>query len=500
MGLGGVTLSAAATGASAMLFGLGVDGVVLLYVAHHHALAEGRSPREAIRAIGGPAASMLLGMWTTAATFLALLVVDFPSLEQLGLLIGLSMLVCGVMTLLIVPAALSSRPPTRLPRSLAMPGVAALVLRRRGTVLGIAAVATVTLGYFATTVRMNFTLDRLRSVTPGAQMVEDVTRSFGLPGDIYVVLAQHTELDALLTQNEALAARLKRDVPGLSFQAPAALLPSTATQIARLRTARTRVQDVDAVRAALETAAVSAGFRPQSFERFTERLPRMLSPDTLLTWDGFAAHGLQDLVSRFVARQPDGWSLATYVFPKTAAEVDAVTAIVASAGNRMVLTGLPMVNAELSARFVPQFLLGLALGSVIVLISIVVTFRDLRLSFYTLVPTIIGLTWAAGLLGIARVELDLFSVFAVITFVGIGVDYGIHMVHRFRERGDAAAAIAELAPVILVAGAITLFGYGTLITSSYPPLRSIGVVSAVSVITLVVASMFVLPALLQRKN
>ena len=68
--------------------------------------------------------------------------------------------------------------------------------------------------------------------------------------------------------------------------------------------------------------------------------------------------------------------------------------------------------------------------------------------------------------------------------------------HRYQERGDAERATAELAPVILVAAAITMLGYGTLVTSSYPPLRSIGVVSAVSVVTLAVASVFVLPALL----
>ena len=44
--------------------------------------------------------------------------------------------------------------------------------------------------------------------------------------------------------------------------------------------------------------------------------------------------------------------------------------------------------------------------------------------------------------------------------------------------------------------AITLLGYGTLVTSSYPPLRSIGVVSAVSVVALAAASVLVLPALL----
>ena len=104
--------------------------------------------------------------------------------------------------------------------------------------------------------------------------------------------------------------------------------------------------------------------------------------------------------------------------------------------------------------------------------------------------------WAAGLLALAGAEMDLFALFAVVTFVGIGVDYGIHLVQRYREQGDAAAAIEELAPVILVAAGITVLGYGTLVTSSYPPLRSIGVVSAVSVAALSVASVLVLPALL----
>jgi predicted RND superfamily exporter protein len=56
--------------------------------------------------------------------------------------------------------------------------------------------------------------------------------------------------------------------------------------------------------------------------------------------------------------------------------------------------------------------------------------------------------------------------------------------------------VEELAPVILVAALMTLLGYGTLVTSSYPPLRSIGLVSVVSVLALAAASVLVLPALL----
>jgi predicted RND superfamily exporter protein len=127
---------------------------------------------------------------------------------------------------------------------------------------------------------------------------------------------------------------------------------------------------------------------------------------------------------------------------------------------------------------------------------IAVTFRTWRMSLLAIVPTLAGLIWAAGLLALARVPLDLFALFAVVTFVGIGIDYGIHVVHRYRDHGNAELAVAQLAPVIVVAGLITLAGYGTLVTSSYPPLRSIGLVSVVSVVTLVAASILLLPALL----
>ena len=52
---------------------------------------------------------MVLGMWTTAATFYGLAFVDFPSLQQLGLLVGHSMLICGILTLVVVPALLPRR-------------------------------------------------------------------------------------------------------------------------------------------------------------------------------------------------------------------------------------------------------------------------------------------------------------------------------------------------------------------------------------------------------
>ena len=214
----------------------------------------------------------------------------------------------------------------------------------------------------------------------------------------------------------------------------------------------------------------------------------------------YVAHGLGDLLDRFIVRDGNQWTLATYVFPTNGEQTARVKTIVDFVDRSQQFTGLTLVNAELARSFLPQFIKGLAIGTAIVIVLVVAAFRDWRLSLYAMVPTAIGLIWAAGVLAIGGVELDLFAVFAVVTFVGIGVDYGIHLVHRYQERGDATRATAELAPVILVAAAITLLGYGTLVNSSYPPLRSIGLVSAVTVVTLAVASVLVLPALLMTES
>jgi uncharacterized protein len=496
MGLGGATLSAAATGAAAMLFGLGIDGVVLVYVAHRLALAEGLGVGESVATLGGPSASMLLGMLTTAATFYGLVFVDFPSLQQLGLVIGHSMVVCGLLTLLLVPALLPTRPPRGSIRALTWPSFASWIARRRTLVLGVSALATLALGAASLRLHVDTSLERMRSTTPGALYEESIRKMFGLPSDVYVWLERGPALEPLLQANEALVARVRDEAPGLTIDAASVLLPSDAAQERSMARVRAQAPQAHAAQAGLARAAAEAGFRQGTLDPFLQRLPRLLDPEQRLSFDGYRAHGLSDLIGRFVSREPDGWTLATYAFPANGSEVRALERIAAASSNTGRLTGLALVNRELAVRFVPQFLRGLSIGSLVVIVMIALTFRTWRLSLLATVPTVAGLIWAAGLLALVRVPLDLFALFAVVTFVGIGIDYGIHVVHRYRDHGDAEAAVAQLAPVIVVAGLITLAGYGTLVTSSYPPLRSIGLVSVVSVLTLVAASVLLLPALL----
>lgn len=497
LGFAGARLSSAATGASAMLFGLGVDGVVLLYVAHLLQPTPADSP-ERTAVLAGPGTSMLLGMWTTAATFYGLMFVDFPSLQQLGRLIGHSMVVCGVLTLILVSALLPRRAPRANAGGLIMPRLAEWIRRRREMLLAAAAVTTVILGIAAVRLQVDPSLERLESGTPAAALGDEIARRFGLPSDVYIVLAEGPQLEPLLDANERLDARVRAEMPGLAFQTPARLLPSELAQVRVGERIRESRLSPDAVRARLERAAIAEGFKPGTFEPFAARLPQVLDANARLTYDGYRAHGLGDLIERFVVRAGDRWTLVSYAFPSAPAEGDRLQRLVADVDPSQIVTGLTLVNRELGERFLPQFLKGLAIGTVMVAALVMAVFRNWRLSMLALVPTAVGLVWTAGILALIGARLDLFAVFAVVTFLGIGVDYGIHLVHRYQQHGDAVRATAELAPVILVAGTITLLGYGTLINSSYPPLRAMGLVSAVSVVALAAASVLVLPALLHK--
>src|SRR5438477_4982017 len=322
-----------------MLFGLGIDGVVLLYVAHRLALEE-NPDTDVPAAIAAPSSSMLLGMLTTAATFYGLMFVDFPSLQHLGRLLGHSMVMCGILTLVMVPAFLPRRPPKRRVPALVMPRLADWIARRRRAILAAGLASTIALAAVATRIRINPTLDRLRSVTPAAQLEVKIGPSFGLPSDVYVVLAEGQELEPLLETNERLAQRLSAEMPALAFQPPTRLLPSAASQGQTVQAIGKRHLSPDVVRASLERARVAGDFTPGAFEPFAARLPRLLDPAERLTYDGYVAHGLRDLLDRFIVREGDRWTLATYVFPSSAEQATGVQRIVDAVDPAQRFTGL----------------------------------------------------------------------------------------------------------------------------------------------------------------
>ncbi|MGI8671367.1 MAG: MMPL family transporter [Luteitalea sp.] len=494
--LAGVQLSAAATGASAMLFGLGDDGLVLLFVAYREQLARGLSPAAAVGRLGKVGVSVFLGAITTAATFLGLAFMSFPSVRQLGLVIGIGMLLTVLFTLTVLIAGLPGRAWATQARDLTLPGLAVWIARHRRSVLWGAALVSVPLLVGLFRLQVDPSLERLRPGGEGQRLEATITERFGLARDLYLLVDRGPSLEALLTRQEQVTDTV-RGVPGLQLAGAATVLPSTRVQADRQAALRGVSGRVSTLADAVDAAAAREGFVVGTFAPFRARAATVLDPAQDLTLDGLSAHGLADLAGRFVRRDGDGFLTAAYASAASPAALDTLKAAVARQPG-LVLTGLPLVNQSLAARFPRELATGLGVGSAIVVALIWLEFRAVRPTLFALLPTACGIVWGLGALGWAGVVLDLFSVFAILMFLGIGVDYGIHLIHPTisGNRASIAESLTLVGPAMLLAGATTIVGFGTLIWSDYGPLHSRGLVSVATIGASLIAALLVLPACL----
>jgi hypothetical protein len=103
-----------------------------------------------------------------------------------------------------------------------------------------------------------------------------------------------------------------------------------------------------------------------------------------------------------------------------------------------------------------------------------------------------------GLMDLFGMKLNLMNIFAVIMILGIGVDYGVHILHRYYENGecDISVTVNQVGKAVLMAALTTIFGFGSITFSDYPGLVSMGIACILGVGTCMVASLVLLPAIL----
>jgi predicted RND superfamily exporter protein len=93
-----------------------------------------------------------------------------------------------------------------------------------------------------------------------------------------------------------------------------------------------------------------------------------------------------------------------------------------------------------------------------------------------------------------------FAAFPLI--LGIGIDNSIHLVRRHLERpeADAQSLLAVSGAALIQTNLTTIVGFGALVSASFPPLVELGLVTSVGMAFTLLASIFVLPAVLALRR
>jgi predicted RND superfamily exporter protein len=99
---------------------------------------------------------------------------------------------------------------------------------------------------------------------------------------------------------------------------------------------------------------------------------------------------------------------------------------------------------------------------------------------------------------LAGLTFNFINVVAVPSILGIGIDDGVHVLHRYlREgRGRLPEVMASTGKAILLTSLTTMLAFGSLVGSSYMGYVYFGAVMFIGVGLCFVTSAFVLPAIL----
>ncbi len=122
----------------------------------------------------------------------------------------------------------------------------------------------------------------------------------------------------------------------------------------------------------------------------------------------------------------------------------------------------------------------------------------------TTIPVLLVVCWVLGTMYFTGIPLNIMTMIIAALTVGSGIDYAIHITHRFLEElensDDVDTACRNTVTntgTALFGAAITTFGgFGILAFSILPPLRQFGVITALMILFGFLSSVFILPIFL----
>ncbi len=499
-----------------MLIGLAVDyaiQTVALYREQRNAgEAVARAVRRGLRTATIPLA---LAAGTTVASFLTNLASPIPANGDFGITAGLGVALGLIVMLTLVPAgrALIDRRreargtlPAARPVSNALPGVGGAVealgrelARRPAPYLGLVAVVTVLLGLAATRIDSTFdTRDFLPSGGDAMTDLETLDAAFGGSTEAVNVLIEAEVTQArtilnLLDFTDAFQDDLRRPV-GVEGDINVSLGLLVLDWISD---SGAEGDKYDPELATLFEEA-SAGVRvdPVLAQAFLDRL----------------AENDAETVRRVLVNNPDGADSLLIQFraltgdqERTAAMLEDINGLWFGGEDEFTATSGGIISLEIveviTEGQTEAIVTTIAAALVILTIFFWVTQGQPALGFIAVGPIVLVLIWVLGTMALLGIPYNVVTALITALSIGIGVDYTIHVIHRYKEEfaqlGDPEAAasrtLATTGSALIGSALTTALGFGVLVFSPLTPFQQFGVVTAITIAYALVAAVLVVP-------
>ena len=160
------------------------------------------------------------------------------------------------------------------------------------------------------------------------------------------------------------------------------------------------------------------------------------------------------------------------------------------------VTGSPVQIYEYTSLVKDSFQKAGAYATGVIAILVFLHFGRVASVLLAFLPVVLGFCWMLGLMTVVGVPFNPVNIMSLTLVIGIGVTNGIHILNRFAEEPHPSIMATSTGKAVLVSGLNTIAGFGSLLVARHQGIASLGVVMAIGTGMCMLASLTVLPAVL----
>ena len=481
-------ISALSLGIGSILLGITLD--YSLHILTH--IRNGKSLKSLYTDV---APSILVSSLTTASAFLCLLFLESQALQDLGIFAATSVIGASVFALLFIPQVYKQ---TIEPKSnkTVLDQIASYDLHKNKwaiallvILLGISLFTYRSVVFNQDIAKLNYESETLIAARERLEKLTDI-------GSKSIYLTTYgKQREAVLERNDTLFKQLKQlkaEGQIVSYSSIAALVHSQKKQQAKIKTWQSFWNDnkIKTLQQNLIESGHTLGFKATTFQQFYKLLDRDFTPLKQADLEVVSSFELDD----FMVTDSTSTTITSLI--KVADEnFEGVQKVFANSPQTL-LINRQQVNETFLGTLKDDFNKLIGYSLLVVLFILLLFYRSISLALITAIPIFLTWLFTIGMMGLFKIEFNIFNIIISSFIFGVGIDYCIFITNGLLLEYRTGDTIMPTHRTSIILSVITtILGIGALVFAKHPVLYTISVVSLIGILSAVLVSFTIQPLL-----
>ncbi|MGL5233898.1 MAG: 1-acyl-sn-glycerol-3-phosphate acyltransferase [Empedobacter falsenii] len=482
------TISAISLSIGAVLLGITIDYSLHIMTHYKH----NNDSKTLFKEITKP---LIMSCTTTTIAFLCLLFVKSDVLKDLGIFAGITVIVSGVFSLLIIPHLYHPKEDAIENNSSIIEKLAFFSFHNNKILIGACVLLIIVSCFTFNNVNFDKDLSKLNYVPTDQKIAEQKleTSSNSISKSLYVV-NYGNNVENVLNQNIALTNKLelaenKDEI--LSYNSIQSLVLPISVQQEKIKDWENfwNSEKVSFVKNEFIKDGKKYGFKEEIYNQFFSIFHKAYKPLKLEDYRAFNS----SLFEEFVSHKNGFYTISTLVKLKEESRENFVQQY---HNKETIVIDRKQLNENFLGNLVTDFNNLVNYSFIAVLLILWYFFRRIELVIISAIPIALSGLVTAGLMGLFDIKFNIFSSIVCTLVFGHGVDFSIFMTSALqKEYTTGKDEMPTYRTSILLAVITTILAIGALIFAKHPALKSIASVSLVGVVAALVITFIFYPIL-----